>query len=171
MENSHNKIFLLGFMGSGKSTLGKKLAKKLDLPFFDLDKYIEEYTGVTISEIFKAKGELHFRELETQLLTKLISNNNRYLIAVGGGAPCFNNNIDLINNNGTSIYLKYNVGILASRLFIAKAERPLIANKTKEELVDFISKLLSEREQFYTQSKIVVEGNNINPKQVLDLLF
>lgn len=158
-------------MGCGKSTLGKKVAKKLDLPFFDLDKYIEEYTGVTIPEIFKAKGELHFRELETQLLTQLINNKDRYLIAVGGGTPCFNENIDLINNNGTSIYLKYNVGVLASRLLSSKAERPLIANKTKEELVDFISDLLSEREQFYNQSKIVVQGNNINSKQVLDLLF
>ena len=170
MTNTNN-IFLLGFMGCGKSTLGKKLAKKLGLEFFDLDKCIEEEAGVSISEIFKTKGEEHFRELETQVLTQLISNQTKYVVALGGGAPCFNDNMKLINEAGTSIYLKYNEGILASRLINAKTERPLIANKTKEELIDFISKLLSEREQYYNQSKIVVEGNNITVNQVTDLLL
>lgn len=170
MTNKNN-IFLLGFMGCGKSTLGKKVAKKLDLPFFDLDKCIEEKAGVSISEIFKTKGEEYFRALESKVLISLINNQDNYVLSLGGGAPCFNDNMKLINELGTSIYLKYNEGILASRLINSKAERPLIANKTKEELIDFISKLLSKREQFYNQSKIVVEGNNITANQVVNLLF
>tara|TARA_R110001592_G_scaffold71166_3_gene217817 strand:- start:1089 stop:1565 length:477 start_codon:yes stop_codon:yes gene_type:complete len=158
-------------MGSGKSTLGKKLANKLELPFFDLDKSIEEQVGISISEIFKTKGEEYFRLLETQILNQLISKQSNFVIALGGGAPCFNNNMKLINEVGTSIYLKYNEGILASRLLNAKTNRPLIANKTKEELVDFITELLKEREQYYNQSKIIVEGNNITVNQVTDLLF
>jgi shikimate kinase len=92
-----NKIFLLGFMGSGKSTLGKKLANKLNVPFFDLDKIIEEQIGISIAEIFKTKGEEYFRTLETQVLKQLIYKQAKFVIATGGGAPCFNNNIELIN--------------------------------------------------------------------------
>lgn len=158
-------------MGCGKSTLGKKLAKKLGLDFYDLDKCIEEKAQLSIANIFKTKGEEQFRKLESEQLISLINNKSNYVVALGGGAPCFNDNMKLINEAGTSIYLKYNEGILASRLINAKAERPLIANKTKEELIDFISKLLSEREQFYNQSKIVVEGNNISVNQVVDLLL
>jgi shikimate kinase len=166
-----NKIFLLGFMGSGKSTLGKKLANKLNVPFFDLDKIIEEQIGISIAEIFKTKGEEYFRTLETQVLKQLIYKQAKFVIATGGGAPCFNNNIELINESGTSIYLKYNEGILASRLINAKANRPLIANKTKEDLIVFITNLLKAREQFYLKSKIVVEGNNITANQITDLIF
>lgn len=171
MEINRNKIFLLGFMGCGKSTLGKKLANKLDIPFFDLDKIIEEQIGISIAEIFKTKGEEYFRTLETQVLKQLIYKQAKFVIATGGGAPCFNNNIELINESGTSIYLKYNEGILASRLINAKANRPLIANKTKEDLIVFITNLLKAREQFYLKSKIVVEGNNITANQITDLIF
>ena len=170
MTNTNN-IFLLGFMGCGKSTLGKKLAKKLGLEFFDLDKCIEEEVGVSITEIFKTKGEGHFRAIESKTLISLINNQDNYVVALGGGAPCFNDNMKLINETGTSIYLKYNEGILTSRLINAKTERPLKANKTKEELIDFISKLLSEREQYYNQSKIVVEGSNITVNQVAGLVL
>lgn len=171
MKLIQHKIFLLGFMGCGKSTLGKKLANKLGFQFFDLDKCIEEKVQMSITDIFKTKGEEQFRKLESDELINILSSNDNYVVALGGGAPCFNENMDLINNSGTSIYLKYNEGILASRLINAKAERPLIVNKTKEELIDFIAKLLKEREQYYLKSKLVIEGTNITVNQVTDLLF
>lgn len=171
MKLNQHKIFLLGFMGCGKSTLGKKLANKLGFQFFDLDKCIEEKVQMSITDIFKTKGEEQFRKLESEELINILNSNDNYIVALGGGAPCFNENMDLINKSGTSIYLKYNEGILASRLINAKAERPLIANKTKEELIDFIAELLKEREQYYLKSKLVIEGTNITVNQVTDLLF
>ncbi|TXB66991.1 shikimate kinase [Vicingus serpentipes] len=171
MKLIQHKIFLLGFMGCGKSTLGKKLANKLGFQFFDLDKCIEEKVQMSITDIFKTKGEEQFRKLESDELINILNSNDNYVVALGGGAPCFNENMDLINNSGTSIYLKYNEGILASRLINAKAERPLIVNKTKEELIDFIAKLLKEREQYYLKSKLVIEGTNITVNEVTDLLF
>jgi len=166
-----DKIFLIGFMGCGKSTLGKKLAKKLEVSFVDLDQKIEEVEGRSISEIFADVGEDGFREIETQQLKELINTNEKCIIALGGGAPCFNQNIDLINGAGISVYLKYNVGILTSRLITAKQQRPLIAGKTNEELSVFIEQMLKQRETYYLQSDLIVEGKNITASQVTDLLF
>lgn len=166
-----NKIYLLGFMGSGKSTLGKKLAKKMSQPFYDLDVVIEQKENKTIAEIFEGKGEEHFRELEKKTLQELTDNNSSFVLALGGGTPCYFNNMKFINANGTSIYLKYNAGILHSRLINAKTERPLIVNKTKKELIVFIEDLLKEREKYYSKSKIVVEGNNIKDEDILRKLL
>jgi len=168
---SFNKIVLIGFMGSGKSTLGKKLANQLNYQFIDLDKVVEEKSGLTISEIFETKGEASFRELETEELKNILSTNQKIVLAVGGGTPCFNNNIGLINESSLSIYIKYNAGILTSRLINAKTERPLISNKPKEELEQFVKELLEKREGFYLKSKKVIEGNNITVNQLMKLLF
>jgi shikimate kinase len=165
--NKTTKIFLIGFMGSGKTSLGKKLAKKLNLPFFDLDQRIEEQEQCTITEIFNKKGEDYFRALETAVLQDTIATKPDFVLSLGGGTPCFNNNIEFINSTGTSIYLKYNAGILTSRLLLAKQERPLIANKNKEELKQFVFDLLNQREPFYHQSKLVVEGKNITTDTIL----
>ncbi len=153
-------------MGSGKSTLGKKLANKLDLPFFDLDQLIEEQEGKTIAEIFSQQGEAHFRDLETTVLKQTINQHQGFVLALGGGTPIFNNNMDLVNQNGTSVYLKYNAGMLSSRLLTAKQQRPLIAGKNEAELKQFVADLLSQRELFYLQSRVVVEGNNIAVRDV-----
>lgn len=171
METQVDKIFLVGFMGSGKSTLGKKIAKKLNLPFFDLDDCIEQKTGKKIAELFNDNGESFFRDIESQQLTELINNEEKYIISLGGGTPCFNNNMDLINNSGASVYLKYNTGILVSRLENAKADRPLLKNKSKEELSAFVGDLLNKREKYYLKSKFIIEGTNITSNQILDLLF
>ena len=154
-------------MGSGKTSLGKKLAKKLNLPFLDLDQRIEKQEQCTITEIFNKKGEDYFRTLETAILKDLIQTNTDFVLSLGGGTPCFNNNMEFINSTGTSIYLKYNAGILTSRLLLAKQERPLIENKNKEELKQFVFDLLNQREPFYHQCKLIVEGNNITTDTIL----
>lgn len=156
-----NKIVLVGFMGSGKTTLGKKLANKLGYAFFDLDELIEEQEKLSISEIFSKQGENYFRTVEQKILNDKLVTNQPLVLSVGGGTPCFFDNMEFINKQATSIYLKYNAGMLYSRLSSAKAKRPLLTEKSDEELKDFIKKTLSEREGFYNQSKIVVESNNI----------
>lgn len=155
-------------MGSGKSTLGKKLAAKLNLPFFDLDQLIEEQEGKTIAEIFSQHGEAYFRDLETTVLKQTINQHQGFVLALGGGTPIFNNNMELVNQNGTSVYLKYNAGMLSSRLLTAKQQRPLIAGKNEIELKQFVVDLLSQREPFYLKGKLVVEGNNITAKDVVE---
>lgn len=155
-------------MGSGKSTIGKKLANKLSYAFYDLDTEIEKQEGKTISEIFEQKGEEYFRMLESEAL-KTLSNENQ-VVALGGGTPCFNENIDFINQNGISIYLKYNSGILFSRLVNAKNQRPLLADKTDDELKVFIEAKLTEREIFYNQCLIIAEEENLNTDKLISLL-
>ena len=149
-------------MGSGKSTLGKKLAQKLNRAFFDLDAEVEKQEGSTVQELFNTKGENHFRETEHKLLKQLLNHPAKYVMALGGGTPCFYNNMELINKSGTSIYIKYNSGILASRLCNAKADRPLVKGKNEEELRSFIDQLLFERESYYNQCNIVVEKFNLS---------
>ena len=167
---SVSKIFLIGFMGSGKTTLGKKLAKKLNKPFFDLDKLIEKIENQSISQIFEQSGEAYFRALETKTLQALVLENADFVLALGGGTPCNQINMDLLNEVGTSIYLKYNAGILASRLIGAKAERPLIKNLDKDQLKDFVMNKLNEREHFYAQAQFVVEGNNVSVEDLLKVI-
>lgn len=157
-------------MGSGKSTLGNKLANKLNLPFLDLDLLIEKQEHCTIAEVFNKKGEDYFRAIETAVLKDSVVSNQEFVLSLGGGTPCFNNNMEFINENGTSIYLKYNAGILTSRLLVAKQQRPLIADKNEEELKQFVVKLLTQREPFYNQCKIVVEGRNITANIVIEKL-
>ena len=158
-------------MGSGKSSLGKKLAKKLNQPFYDLDVVIEEKENKTIAEIFEEKGEEYFRNIERETLHELTDNNSSFVLALGGGTPCFYDNIEFINANGTSIYLKYNAGILHSRLINAKTERPLVKDKTDDELKQFITEKLTEREVFYKQAKLIIEGNNLKVEDLIKELL
>jgi len=153
-------------MGSGKTTLGKKLAKYLSYTFIDLDKTIEEEEGRSIQQIFKEEGETYFREKEREALTK--ENANRFVMALGGGTPCFYDNMAIINKRGTSIYLKYNQGMLTSRLINSK-NRPLIQNKTETELKKFVSHKLKEREAYYNQSNYTIEGNNLKVEDIINL--
>lgn len=163
------KIFLIGYMGSGKSTAGKKLAAKLGFEFIDLDKFIECETGKTIPEIFDEKGEAEFRALEHNALKKLIT-KECIVVACGGGTPCYYGNMDLMNNNGTTIYLKMSADSLASRLLNAKDKRPLIENKTEEELRSFITEHLEKREDIYHQAQYIVKGKNLNVDELVDFV-
>jgi shikimate kinase len=163
------KIFLTGYMGSGKSTAGKKLAAKLGFEFIDLDKFIESECGETISEIFDNKGENEFRALEHNALKKLL-NKDDIVVACGGGTPCYYGNMELMNNNGTTIYLKMSAESLASRLVNAKGKRPLLENKTEEELRDYITEHLEKREDIYHQAQYIVKGKNLDIDELVDFV-
>ncbi len=148
-----DKIFLVGFMGCGKSTFGRKIAAALNWNFIDLDDYIEEKQGRSISSIFEESGEAYFRDLETLALEET-KNWNKTIISCGGGTPCFNNNDDLINNLGLSVYISLSPEILRDRLIGEKSKRPLIANLSNDELLSFIKKKLTARESYYNKAKI-----------------
>jgi len=150
-------VYMIGFMGSGKTTAGKKLASFLGWEFSDLDKLIEEKAGMTIPEIFKIQGEESFRKLESDLLRSIESDEN-LVISTGGGAPCFNENMDYMNKTGLTIYLRLNPGQLKSRLLNGMAERPLLKDLDENGLLDFITSKLDEREVWYAKSKLIVDG-------------
>jgi shikimate kinase len=153
-------IFLIGYMGSGKTTLGKQLAKELGYNFIDQDDVIEKKMGMTIANIFSSMGEPKFREIERQTLIEL-SKGEKNVVATGGGAPCFFDNIEIMNKGGMSIYLKVPNQTLFQRLRYANAERPLIRDKNDEELKHFIELKTSERDPFYSKSTITIESSDI----------
>lgn len=149
-----DKIVLLGYMGSGKSTIGKLLAKTINFKYKDLDKIIEKDLDLSINEIFKQKGELYFRKKEHQVLRELLQSDKRMIISLGGGTPCYANNMEMIraDKNVISIYLKASIGKLYNRLRTRKAARPLIAHFTDAELEEYIAKHLFERSYFYNMA-------------------
>ena len=163
------RVFLIGFMGSGKSTIGKTLAKQMGFDFIDLDKYIEKKEVKSIQQIFKKKGELAFRKIEEIALLEVCKKNN-IVIATGGGTPCFLKNMQTILEKGRSIYLKMEAEELKERLVNQQTQRPLLNNKSEKELFDFINSTLLEREDFYNQAEFIVEGKNISSESVLKLL-
>ena len=165
----NSPVFLMGFMSSGKSRLGKKLAKKLDAPFVDLDKEIESKEGKSISQIFEESGEDAFRQLEAQYLRDLTLNDTS-IIALGGGTPIYNNNIEFIVENGISIYLKVEAKYLIGRLKEKSAKRPLISKLNEIELSDFVNRTLKVREPFYEKATYVLASNNPTVNEILNLI-
>jgi shikimate kinase len=155
------KLFLTGYMGSGKSSVGKLLAAKLGCDFIDLDKFIEQEYKQTIPEIFASKGEKEFRAMEHNALKKVVEKPNT-VIACGGGTPCYYNNMELMNNNGTTVYLKMSTDALVNRLLNAKEKRPLIENKTESELRKFVSRQLEKREDAYQKAQYIVKAKELN---------
>jgi shikimate kinase len=150
-------IYIIGFMGSGKSTAGKKLAAILGWSFIDLDKKIEEHCGKTIPEIFSEYGEDYFRKIEAEVL-KSLKSYSKSVISTGGGAPCYGNNMEYMLETGLTIYLKLSPGQLKSRLAKSTTKRPLIKDLNSEELQSFIEKKLSFREKWYCRGEIIMEG-------------
>lgn len=146
------RVFLIGYMGSGKTTLGKAYSVATGLQFIDLDWYIEERMHKSISSLFAERGEDGFRQLERKMLHEAGDFEN-VLIACGGGTPCFFDNIDYMNNMGETVFLDVSPEILFRRLKIAKAKRPLLADKTDEELMQVITSALEKRLPFYTKAK------------------
>ena len=164
------RIFLIGFMGCGKTTLGKKLAKDLNYNFIDLDTYIEKRTNKTITEIFDNKGEKKFRIVERESLIEVCKKDN-IVIATGGGTPCFFDNMQEILVSGKAIYLKMKIKDLLERLKTEKSQRPLIKNKSAKELENFIRNKLSKREYFYKKSDYILQGKNICEKEIQNLIL
>ena len=151
------RIFLIGYMGAGKTTIGKRLSKRLGLSFIDLDCYIENRYQRTVNQLFDERGEAEFRIIEQKLLHE-VSLFEDTIISTGGGAPCFFDNMEFMNQVGTSIYLKVSVSELVERLEGCKHTRPLLKDKTKEELFTVVSNSLIQRDPFYMQASIVFDA-------------
>jgi shikimate kinase len=164
------KLFLIGFMGSGKSSVGKILSQKLNYNFFDTDHEIITSTGKTINEIFEKEGEAHFRELEKITLNNLIQKDN-CVIACGGGLPCHNDLMQLLNKEGISIYLKLSSGRLLNRLKNDSEKRPLLKGKNEKEMKVFVSDLLDEREFYYSQSQFKISIKDHSPEEVANAIL
>lgn len=162
-------IFLIGFMGSGKSTAGRKLAERLGYSFVDTDKQIIEQFGMSVNEIFDYLGEEKFRESETRLLNDLISKQD-LVVSTGGGLPCHGDNMGVINRHGLSVYLKVAPDDLYKRLAARKYKRPLIRELTDRELKVFIDEKLAEREPFYKTATHIVEGLNVDVDELENLV-
>ena len=149
------RVILIGFMGAGKSKLGKSLAKRLGVSFIDSDTEIEKEHQKSIGELFGEYGESHFREIEAHFIRSL-NNKDAFVLATGGGMPCFHDNMRLLNELGTTFYLERSPKELMHRLIHAKHQRPLIAGLEEEDLLKFIEDKLSEREEYYRQSAFVL---------------
>lgn len=163
------RIYLIGYMGCGKSTLGRRLSDHLNMQFVDMDHYIEERNLKTIPQIFEQEGEAEFRNKERKALEELSEFTN-IIIATGGGAPCFFDNIDLMNRSGKTIYMDISPDILADRLLKSKTERPLIKGKSKEELVAFIDETLKKRNHFYSQAQFKITQPDIDLKLIEEMI-
>jgi shikimate kinase len=163
------RIFLIGFMGCGKSTLGRTLASELNLTFIDLDSFLEEKYFKTIPRIFAEEGEECFRKKEHNVLEEVCTFDN-VVVATGGGAPCFFDNMELMNGSGFCIFLDVDVTSLVNRLIHARVERPLIKDKSPDELHLFIDGLLAKRRPFYEKARYILKGNEITSAHVVELL-
>ncbi len=159
------KITIIGYMASGKSTIGRLLADELRLKFIDLDLAIENKTGYSITETIFNKGELYFRKLERELLEELLLEDN-FVLSTGGGTPCYYDNMDLINRNSISIYLQNSVQNLYERLEAGKTNRPLIAHLEGDALKEYVGKHLFERNVFYDKATLVVQTANKSADQI-----
>lgn len=151
------RIFLIGYMGAGKTTVGKDLARKMGLSFIDLDCYIEGRYHKTVGQIFAEKGEEAFRDIERRMLREVAMFED-VLISTGGGAPCFFDNMEFMNDAGTTVYLKVSVEELAKRLETCKTTRPVLKGRSGDELRTFIGESLEKRTPHYTKASIVFDA-------------
>ena len=153
-------------MGSGKSTVGKILAKNLNISFYDLDDFIEENENQSISEIFNSKGEIYFRKIENKYLINLLHSDKNIILSVGGGTPCYGDNLNIIKNNALSVYLNTGLHTLYTRLISEKEKRPLISEIKDDSLKEFIAKHLFERSPFYEQSDFTIQCDEISTEEI-----
>lgn len=166
---THGLIFLIGFMGCGKTTWSRKLAAKLQCDVIDLDTVLEQKAGMSIAEYFTAHGEAAFRQLESDVLKHTPYPANA-VVSTGGGLPCFFDNMDWMNSHGKSIYIKLSPKGLASRLENAKTVRPVLQGKKGDELVAFIETKLAEREAFYNQATYSIDGMDLSVERFEELI-
>ena len=163
------KIFLIGFMGSGKTTLGRKLAARMGCEFIDLDHKLEQQVELSIAEYFSIFGEDAFRTLESEVLKKTIYSDN-VVISTGGGLPCYFDNMEWMKANGKVVYIKLSPKTLADRLESGKEERPLLQDKHGDDLIAFIEQKLAEREGFYSQANIIADGLSLTAERLEQIL-
>lgn len=154
------RVFLIGFMGSGKTHWGKVLASRMNLPFFDLDDIISTSENKLVAEIFSTSGEEYFRLKEKETLEALIDDHSSMVLSCGGGTPCFFNNIDTMKKYGVVVWLNTHVDVLLQRLMKEKQRRPLIRNIPDGELRNFIVRKLNERKMYYEQADVVLDNES-----------
>ena len=161
------KVFLVGMPSCGKSTLGKIVSEKTNLKMIDLDEEIAKLENQSIKKIFELKGESYFREIENKILNKIINKNKSFIMATGGGTPCFKNNIDLINKSGVSIYIYTSIDKLEKRL-TDDTKRPLI--KTDFIKKEFVNKLYNKRKVYYKKSKFILSENKNQVEEIISII-
>lgn len=162
-------VYLIGFMGAGKSTIGRLWAKESRRTFYDLDDLVSQSEGRTVKELFIKRGEAYFREIERYVLHQTFKFSNA-IVALGGGTPCFFDNMKLVNQYGQSVYLKLSPDYLFSRLKASHNQRPLLDNKDDQQLRLFIEQTLQKREQFYNQAQNILDTNNHSVYQTVEEL-
>lgn len=167
-------IVLLGYMASGKTSIGKILAKNLDYSFLDLDDIIEENEKKSVQDIFKFKGEIYFRKRESYYLKRVLNENDKMVLSLGGGTPCYGNNMTLLlsAHNTKTIFLKATIPTLVERLMNEKNKRPLISHiDSEEELTEFIAKHLFERSQYYSQANLIISADNKTGQEIAEAII
>lgn len=165
------KIFLIGFMGSGKSYWGCQLSKKLNIPFFDLDEQIVSHAGKSITEIFVQDGEESFRLMEKDILHIITESHESFIMACGGGTPCYYNNIEFMNNEGISVWLDTPLEILHQRLLKEKDKRPLIKDLSDAQLRAFIIRKFADRRIYYEQASLKIEEEPEKLESIIKKIF
>ncbi|NDV45091.1 shikimate kinase [Flagellimonas sediminis] len=161
------KVVLMGYMASGKSTVGRLLASELGIPFLDLDSYIEENEKKPIKTIFSEKGEIYFRKLEHQMLAKILQEHDSVVLSTGGGTPCYGNNMQTILGKADhAIYLQMSIPDLVDRIATEKENRPLVKDIPDEDLPEFVGKHLFERVPYYSQAQHIINGKG-KPEEVV----
>ncbi len=165
------KIFLIGFMGSGKSHWGRLLSEKLGMRFFDLDEQIIEQAGKSIVEVFATEGEEQFRLIEKDVLHIITESHDSFVMACGGGAPCYFNNIEFMNKAGTTVWIHTPLDVLFQRLLKEKDKRPLIKEFSDDQLQSYINKKFADRRIYYQQAKVSVDEEPIQIERLIDNIF
>jgi len=158
------RIFLLGFMGAGKTTLGKAFSKAMQLEFIDLDNYIEGRFHKTVRQIFEDRGEEGFRQIEKNMLHE-VAEFEDVVVSVGGGTPCFFDNMEYMNRQGQTVYLKCSDEVLTRRLKLGRDKRPLLKGKSDEELMDYVHQTVTKRAIYYEQAQLCMDGGFLESRQ------
>lgn len=160
-------ISLVGYMGSGKSHISKILSDKINFKLIDLDKEISRRNKLTIPEIFEKKGEIYFRKLERETLEEILATQENIVLSLGGGTPVYYNNMEIINNNSASVFLRASIATLTERISKQKEKRPLIAKIADEDLPEFIAKHLFERNVYYSKAQLSINTDQKDPEDII----
>jgi shikimate kinase len=163
------RIYLLGYMGCGKSTFGPKLSMALQIPFHDLDDVFEERYKISINNFFIKYGEEYFRKIESALLREL-SIQDDYILATGGGTPCFNENMEFMRSHGITVYMQLSPDELSQRLKASPKKRPVLRNFKQDNFMNHLNEHLKERGKFYRQSQLIVDGKNPDPEEIAETI-
>ncbi|HYM93522.1 MAG TPA: shikimate kinase [Chitinophagaceae bacterium] len=165
------KIFLIGFMGSGKTYWGKQLSQKLGVPFFDLDEQIVSHEGKPITEIFAEEGEEYFRLKEKDILHNIAESHENFVMACGGGTPCYFSNIEYMNQSGTSVWINTPIDVLFERLINEKKHRPLIRKLSDDQLRAYIIKKFADRKIYFEQADLIIDEEPVRLESIVEKIF